>query len=72
MRELFFVASHVGYPMDRTPLGGGATVGMQLAREWAVQEDFELTVLGSGPEAPAPNVRYVRLPGQDYDLVRLS
>ncbi|MBI5202592.1 MAG: glycosyltransferase family 4 protein [Elusimicrobia bacterium] len=72
MRELIFVASHVGYPMDRTPLGGGATVGVQLARAWAQMEGFTLTVLGSGPLPPAPGVTYVRLPGQDYDLVKLS
>lgn len=72
MKELIFVASHVGYPMDRTPLGGGATVGVQLARAWAAMEGFELTVVGSGPEAPASDMRYLRLPGQDYDLVRLS
>ena len=72
MKELIFVASHVGYPMDRTPLGGGATVGVQLAREWAAMDGFMLTVLGSGPEAPANGIRYVRLPGEDYDLVKLS
>lgn len=72
MREIVFVASHVGYPMDRTPLGGGATVGVQLARAWAKDVGFKLTVAGSGPEAPAPGVNYVRLPGSDFDLVKLS
>ncbi|MBI4347830.1 MAG: glycosyltransferase family 4 protein [Elusimicrobia bacterium] len=72
MKELIFVAAHVGYPMDRTPLGGGATVGVQLARAWASMEGLRLTVVGSGPEPPAPGVDYIRLPGEPYDLVKLS
>lgn len=72
MRELFFVASHVGYPLDRTPLGGGAAVGVQLARAWARERGLKLTVVGSGPECPADGIEYRRLPGADYDLVRLS
>ncbi|MCX5797240.1 MAG: glycosyltransferase [Elusimicrobia bacterium] len=68
-----FIGSHLGYPMDRTPLGGGAMVGLRLIRNWAAAGLRGLTVLGSGLEAPAPGVEYVRLPaGPGYDLVRLS
>jgi len=59
MRRLVFVGSHLGYPMDRTPLGGGAMVGLQLVRHW---DPAGLTVLGSGPVPPRPDVEYVRLP----------
>ena len=72
MPELIFVASHLGYPMDRTPLGGGATVGVQLARAWARTGGFKLTCVGSGPENPAAGIEYHRLPGEDFDLVHLS
>lgn len=52
MKSLIFVGSHLGYAMDRTPLGGGAMVGLQLARHWEAErgpEPFALKVLGSGP-----------------------
>ncbi|MDD5627834.1 MAG: glycosyltransferase family 4 protein [Elusimicrobia bacterium] len=68
-----FIGSHLGYPMDRTPLGGGAMVGLRLIRHWATGGLRGLTVLGSGLEAPAAGVEYIRLPaGPGYDLVRLS
>ena len=54
MRNIVYIASHAGYPMDRTPLGGGAMVGLRLARHWARADGIRLTVLGSGPEPPAP------------------
>jgi glycosyltransferase involved in cell wall biosynthesis len=70
---IVFIGSHLGYPMDRTPLGGGAMVGLRLIRHWAAAGLRDLTVLGSGPEAPVPAIAYVRLPaGTGYDLVRLS
>jgi glycosyltransferase involved in cell wall biosynthesis len=70
---IVFIGSHLGYPMDRTPLGGGAMVGLRLVRHWAAGGLRGLTVLGSGLEAPAAGVEYVRLPaGPGYDLVRLS
>ena len=70
---IVFIGSHLGYPMDRTPLGGGAMVGLRLVRHWMRERACELTVLGSGPEAPAEGAAYVRLPeGGEYDLVRLS
>jgi glycosyltransferase involved in cell wall biosynthesis len=59
MRRLLFVGSHLGYPMDRTPLGGGAMVGLQLARHWSPEG---VTLIGSGPVAPRPDMEYVRLP----------
>ena len=72
MKKLVFIAGHLGYPMDRTPLGGGAMVGVELARQWRAA-GVELAVLGSGPETPAPGVEYHALaePGQD-GLVSLS
>src|SRR5579883_2591157 len=65
-----FIGSHLGYPMDRTPLGGGAMVGAQLIRHWAARlpgwPSFDLVALGSGPQAPA-GVRYARLPEGEFE-----
>jgi glycosyltransferase involved in cell wall biosynthesis len=72
VRRLVFVASHVGYPMDRTPLGGGAMVGLQLARHWKPDASWSLTVLGSGPQNPAPGLDYHRLAGREDGLVDLG
>jgi glycosyltransferase involved in cell wall biosynthesis len=74
-RNLAFVGAHLGYPMDKTPLGGGAMVGLQLARHWAGRPDFRLIALGSGPQAPARGLDYVRLPeggAQGQGLVKFS
>ena len=75
MANLVFIGSHLGYPMDKTPLGGGAMVGLQLARRWgAAREGLRLVLLGSGPVSPAPGVEYHQLPdpGGDPSLTRLS
>lgn len=72
MRRVVFVGSHIGYPMERTPLGGGAMVGLQLVRHWKPDATWSLTVLGSGPEAPAPGVEYARLAGREDGLVDLG
>jgi glycosyltransferase involved in cell wall biosynthesis len=72
LKNLVFVGSHVGYPMDRTPLGGGAMVGLQLARHWKPDGTWRLVVLGSGPEAPAPGLEYARLAGREDALVELG
>lgn len=72
MKRLVFVGSHIGYPMERTPLGGGAMVGLQLVRHWRPDAGWSLTVLGSGPEVPAPGVEYVRLAGREDGLVDLG
>ncbi|MFC1679401.1 hypothetical protein ACFL2T_04250, partial [Elusimicrobiota bacterium] len=79
MRHIVFVGSHLGYPMDRTPLGGGAMVGLQLVRHWsraASEEGFHLTVVGSGSHAPCREADYLQLPAPmgdaSPDLVRLS
>ena len=69
------MGSHLGYPMDRTPLGGGAMVGLNLARVWAADSSLRLAALGSGPQAPfadTATARYVRLAGVDEGLVELS
>lgn len=75
MVRVVFVGSHLGYPMDKTPLGGGAMVGLQLARHWRKTGREGLHILGSGPENPAPGLSYVRLPeggAGDKPLVELS
>lgn len=63
--------------MDRVPLGGGAMVGLQLARRWAgacARRGVRLAVLGSGPVPPAEGLDYVQLadPGAGPGLTRLS
>ncbi len=72
MKNLVFVGSHLGYPMDRTPLGGGAMVGLQLARHWKPDSSWRFVVLGSGPEAPTPAAEYVRLAERPGGLVDLG
>jgi glycosyltransferase involved in cell wall biosynthesis len=71
---LVFIGSHLGYPMDRTPLGGGAMAGLHLARHWARQRGLRLAALGSGPEAPfsdSETARYARLAPVAEGLVDL-
>lgn len=72
MKRLIFVASHVGYPMDRTPLGGGAMVGLQLVLHWKTDASWSLTVLGSGPETPSGGCDYHQLAGRPEGLVDLG
>ena len=72
MKNIVFIGAHLGYPMDSVPLGGGAMVGLHLARRWAGDPDFRLIVLGSGPKEPAQGLEYVRLAPQSKELVRLS
>lgn len=79
MKKIIFIGSHLGYAMERTPLGGGAMVALELVRRWqqAVKEGgFELTALGSGKVSPHPEADYVRLGGKaggsDAGLVKLS
>ena len=68
--SIVFIGSHLGYPMDRTPLGGGAMVGLFLARHWAADPEIRLAALGSGPQPPCEG--YVRLAGLEEGLVDLS
>lgn len=77
MANLVFIGSHLGYPMDRTPLGGGAMVGLELAKRWAAsaaRRGVRLALLGSGPQTPVPGAEYVQLPdaGGDPRLTKLS
>lgn len=58
--------------MDRTPLGGGAMVGLQLVRHWKPDESWRLRVLGSGPESPGEGVDYTRLAARAEGLVELG
>ncbi len=40
--KIVFVAAHLGYPMDKTPLGGGAMVGVHLSQILGKQnQDFD-------------------------------
>lgn len=69
---MVFTAAHLGFPMDRTPLGGGAMVGLQLMRHWAAQAGGTRVVgLGAGPEAPEGGLEYHRLPEGDGATDRL-
>ena len=58
--------------MDRTPLGGGAMVGLQLVKHWTPDASWRLSVLGSGPENPIPGCDYHRLAGRPEGLVDLG
>ena len=58
--------------MDRTPLGGGAMVAMQLVRHWRPDSSWSLTVLGSGPETPLGGCDYHRLAERPGGLVDLG
>ncbi len=58
--------------MDRTPLGGGAMVGMQLVRHWRPDASWSLTVLGSGPQPPDGGCDYHRLAGRPGGLVDMG
>ncbi len=62
-KKIIFVAAHLGYPMDKTPLGGGAMVGVHLSRLLGSPKnrDFDFVCLGSGPHAPHEEVSYVSL-----------
>ncbi|MBI5211526.1 MAG: glycosyltransferase [Elusimicrobia bacterium] len=74
MKRLVFIGSHLGYAMEKTPLGGGAMVGLQLVRHWPKTGEFGLTVLGSGPVPPDAGIEYVQLPlaGEHAAPVQLS
>jgi len=77
MKTIVFIGSHLGYPMERTPLGGGAMVGLQMLRHWDRSGGVRLVALGAGSQPPSPGVEYHRLPapagrGEDPDLVRMS
>ncbi|MFA6092357.1 MAG: glycosyltransferase family 4 protein [Elusimicrobiota bacterium] len=52
MKKILFIGAHLGYPMDRTPLGGGAMVGLELLRHWGASGRAEIHALGPGSFAP--------------------
>ncbi|MFA6030027.1 MAG: glycosyltransferase family 4 protein [Elusimicrobiota bacterium] len=75
MKNLLFVGAHLGYPMDRTPLGGGAMVGLHLLRRWSAASGVRVLALGPGSAVPCGGVEYHRLEtglGPDPELVKLS
>src|ERR1035441_7667835 len=55
MKKVLFTAAHSGFSLNHIPLGGGAAVCEQLAREWERTKPFALEVLGPsllGSQAP--------------------
>ncbi len=46
MKSVLFTAAHSGFNLGKVPLGGGAAICYQLAREWNQTKPFEFTVLG--------------------------
>lgn len=72
MKNVVFIASHLGYAMDKTPLGGGAMVGLQLVRHWKALKGVDLTVLGSGSVVPREGVEYVQVSCGNDRLENLS
>ncbi len=72
MKSIVFIASHLGYAMDKTPLGGGAMVGLQLVRHWKGMRGVDLTALGSGTVVPCEGVEYVQVSCGEGRLVNLS
>ncbi len=68
--KVVFVGAHLGFPMDRTPLGGGAMVALRLARQWA-KDGRDVVLLGAGPVPPCDGLPYQRLPGGDEASDRL-
>lgn len=74
-KKIVFIGSHLGYAMEKTPLGGGAMVGLQLIRHWAGATGVEIVAVGSGPVVPHAGVEYVQVPagaGLKGSLVSLS
>lgn len=70
--NLVFTAAHLGFPMDRTPLGGGAMVGLQLMRHWSKAKGHTRIVgLGAGPIPPPGGLEYHRLPEGDAAAEKL-
>ncbi len=73
--KIVFVAAHLGYPMDKTPLGGGAMVGVHLSQILGTRnQGFDFVCLGSGPEPPGAEVSYAALrpplfPGEHISLL---
>lgn len=58
MPHVVFTGAHLGYDARTIPLGGGAAVGIALARRWAEAEPFPFLVLGSGDRPPLPGIPY--------------
>lgn len=58
MAHVVFVGAHLGYDARQVPLGGGAAVGIALARRWIETRPFPFLVLGSGERPPFPGVPY--------------
>ena len=58
--------------MDRTPLGGGAMVGLQLARHWKPDASWRLSCWAPVPRLPTRAAQYVRLAARPDGLVELG
>ncbi|NOX45098.1 MAG: glycosyltransferase family 4 protein, partial [Caldiserica bacterium] len=61
MATAVIAGAHLGYDLERIPMGGGGAVGTALIARWAQEGAFDLVVLGSGPTPPVAGVRYVRV-----------
>ncbi len=58
MAHVVFTGAHLGYDPRKVPLGGGAAVGIALARRWTETGPFPFLVLGSGDRPPLPGIPY--------------
>ncbi len=58
MPHVVFTGAHLGYDPRKVPLGGGAAVGIALARRWTETGPFPFLVLGSGDRPPLPGIPY--------------
>lgn len=59
--KLLFIGAHLGYSLDKVPLGGGAAVGERLVHEWSRRGDFYVAAIGAGRKPPVAGMRYVQV-----------
>jgi len=62
--NLFYIAAHAGFPLERVPLGGGGTIAARLDEEWRRTRPFPYSLITPavlGDQAP-----------REKDLVRYS
>lgn len=62
--SIAYIAAHAGFPLDRVPLGGGASIADHLIKEWQTSRPFDLQVI-----SPEILGRYAP---KEFDLVRMS
>jgi len=64
VNRIAYIAAHAGFPLDRVPLGGGASVADHLIQEWSGTHPFDLDVI-------SPDVLGRSAP-KEFDLVQMS